>query len=104
MPIQDNELHGSIGARSSVGDASESTAAVSMHGSINMISGQVTYIHQGLLNVGIRVRIGKRTDLLQTVDPNSAKGDPVRDARVWMRAQVTEVGEAPYSILTLNPS
>ncbi len=206
MLIQGNEMHGSIVARNSVGDASESTAALSMHSLVNMIPGQVTSVHQGLLNVGIRVRIGERTDLRvrwplgsdlkpglvggppvqvmipaeaghlesgyfrlgkrrwnrwigrivlietvqdrrvvsvklhgdrvtlkccgsmtglnwvprvwdtlnivvdpaqirldagirnhqpQTVDPGPAKFDHVRDARVWMRAQVTEVGEAP---------
>lgn len=63
MVIPDNETHASIGAQRSVGDASETTAALSMHSLVNMIPGQVSAIHRGLLNVGIRVRVGERTDL-----------------------------------------
>ena len=37
MAIPDNETHASIEARRSVGDASEPTAALSMHSLVNMI-------------------------------------------------------------------
>ncbi len=63
MVIPDNETHASVGARRSVGDGLGTTAALSMHSWVNMIPGQVSAIHRGLLNVGIRVRIGERTDL-----------------------------------------
>ena len=63
MVIPDNEMQGSIGARKGVCDESDTTAALSMHSLVNIIPGQVTAIHQGLLNVGIRVRVGERTDL-----------------------------------------
>lgn len=63
MVIPDKETHGIIGARRSVGDASRTTAAVSMHSLVNMIPGQVSAVHRGLLNVGLRLRVGERTDL-----------------------------------------
>jgi hypothetical protein len=63
MVISDNEMPGNIEARKKVCDESETTAASSMHSLVNMIPGEVTAIHQGLLNVGIRIRIGERTDL-----------------------------------------
>ncbi len=60
-------LHGNMRetseSRSNVHDVPDAMTASSLQPLVNMIPGHVITIHQGLLNVGMRVRIGERTDL-----------------------------------------
>lgn len=57
-------LHGNMRetseSRSNVHDVPDAMTASSLQPLVNMISGHVITIHQGLLNVGMRVRIGER--------------------------------------------
>lgn len=63
MMSPDNDMHERSEARVGARDRSEPTVASSTSSSANVLSGRITTIHQGLLNVGIRMSVGERTDL-----------------------------------------
>ncbi len=97
MVMSDNERHGHRGTRKSLGNELDPTAASTMQSSINVMDGQITAIHQGLLNVGIRIRIGQQTDLRvrwplgATLQKNLVNGSPVK-AVIPMEAVHLESG------------
>ena len=63
MVIPNNEMYGSAGVSKKACDVPNTSAASSSHWLVNMIPGQITSVYQGLLNRGIRIRIGERSDL-----------------------------------------
>ena len=97
MVMSDNKMHGNMGTRKSLGNELDPTAASTMQSLINVMDGQVTAIHQGLLNVGIRIRIGQQTDLRvrwplgATLQKNLVNGSPVK-AVIPMEAVHLESG------------
>lgn len=63
MVIPHNEMHRQIGPCEKVREESYTTASSSTFPLINIVPGRVTALHQGLVNMGIRVCVGERTDL-----------------------------------------
>ena len=63
MISPDNDVHERGEARVGARDRSERAVASSTFWSAKVLSGRITAIHQGLLNVGIRMPVGERTDL-----------------------------------------
>lgn len=61
--IPDNDAHERIGGHVSDRNGAWRAAPPSIHSLVNVIPVEINAIHQGLLNVGIRVRIGEKTDL-----------------------------------------
>ena len=63
MVIPEGEIPTSGQAPARVHEVSITTTGSLQPSLVNVIPGQVEAIHQGLLNVGIRMRVGERTDL-----------------------------------------